>query len=398
MRRALAIALLFVAACDRAHGSRGGGASEAPRRATAHHGKLAERLVLTGELRAASSVELGTPRTDSWELSIRWMAPDGADVKAGDRVLEFDNSAFTSSLEQKKLLLRQAELDLRSNRDVSALLTADKEAEVRQKLAAVAKATLQAGVPADLLPGRTAQERQLELRRAEAALAAARTDHEAQRKAAALEGRVKQIELDKARRAIEDANTTMRELVLTAPRDGVIQVAEHPWEGRKLHIGDSTQPGWTVVSLPDQSSGLQVRAELSDVDDGKVAVGLVGTCTLDAVPDAALPCTVQTITPVARTKGQQSLRKTFDVVLTIAAGAGREARPGMSVKIELARAPSRDALLVPRGAVTITEQGARVRLPGGAMREVKLGACDAQACEVESGLTADTAVEIGRAP
>ena len=48
--------------------------------------------------------------------------------------------------------------------------------------------------------------------------------------------------------------------------------------------------------------------------------------------------------------------------------------------------------------MTITDQGARVRLPGGAMREVKLGACDAQACEVESGLTADTAVEIGRAP
>lgn len=398
MRRAAAIAIaLAVAACDRAHGARGG-AGEAARRGTVHTGDLAERLLLTGELRAASAVELLTPRTDSWELSIRWMAPDGADVKAGDRVLEFDNSAFASQLEQKKLLLRQAEADLRSTRDVGALATADKEAELRQHVASLDKARVQAAVPAELLPGRTAQERQLDLRRAETALASSETELAAHKKAAALDLRVKQIELDKARRAIAEAEQAMRELVLVAPRDGVIRVAEHPWEGRKLHVGDSTQPGWTVMTLPELSSGLEVRATVSDVDDGKVEVGMVGACILDAVPGAALPCTVKSITLVARTPQRQSLRKVFDVVLTIAAGAGPEARPGMSVKIELVRAPKKGVLLVPRGAVVRTDGGARVRLPGGGLRDVTLGPCDPQHCVVEQGVTAGTAVEIGRAP
>lgn len=396
MRRLLLI--LALAACDRAHGAKSGGAGEGPRRAEVHTGELAERLLLTGELRAAASVELTTPRTDSWELSIRWMAEEGVEVKAGDRVLEFDNTAVASQLEEKKLLLRQAEQDLRSSRDVSALLTADKEATVRQHAASLDKAKIQANVPAELLPGRTAQERQLELRRAESAKASAEVELVSQRKQAALEQRVKQIALDKARRAIDDALKTMQDLVLKAPRGGVIQIAEHPWEGRKLHIGDSTQPGWTVVSLPELASGLEVRAELSDVDDGKVTVGMVGACTLDAVPGVQMPCTVTSITPVARAKDRASLRKAFDVELAIPAGAGRDGRPGMSVKIELAPPPVKGALLVPRGAVVLGDKGAEIRLAGGGLRAVQLGACDAQACVVESGASAGTAVEIGRAP
>jgi multidrug resistance efflux pump len=392
---AIVVALAAAGACSRGRAAAGGAAADRPRRAQVTTGDLAARVLLTGQMKAANSVDLITPRTDTWELAIRWMAEDGAAVKAGERVLEFDNSAFANQLEQKRLAFREAESAMRSNRDVSALATADKEAEVRQHRTALEKAQLLADVPADLLPGRTAQERQLELQRAKVALESAEIALAAQRRSAALDQRVKQVELEKARRAIDEATRGMAELVVTAPRDGVVMVAEHPWEGRKLHVGDSTQPGWTVVSLPDAGAGLRVEAELSDVDDGKVDVGMVGTCTLDAYPEAPLPCTVKTITPVARSKGRESLRKAFDLALDVETREGQEARPGMSVKIELRRPPVKAALLVPRGAVRIGEGGARVRLPGGGARDVTLGPCDAQACVVEQGLAAGDAVEIG---
>jgi hypothetical protein len=35
-----------------------------------------------------------------------------------------------------------------------------------------------------------------------------------------------------------------------------------------------------------------VRAELSDVDDGRVSFGMAGTCTLVAYPGEPLPCVV----------------------------------------------------------------------------------------------------------
>ena len=69
---------------------------EVTRTGVVTRGDLADRVVLTGDLRAPSSVDLTAPRTETWQIAIRWLAKDGAEVKAGDRVLEFDNSAVTA--------------------------------------------------------------------------------------------------------------------------------------------------------------------------------------------------------------------------------------------------------------------------------------------------------------
>ena len=61
-------------------------------------GPLAPRLLLTGELEAVESDELLAPQTDNWAISIRWMAEDGALVKAGDRVVELDNTAILEEI------------------------------------------------------------------------------------------------------------------------------------------------------------------------------------------------------------------------------------------------------------------------------------------------------------
>ena len=74
-------------------------------------GEIADRVLLTGALRATSCESSCACRArDAWQLPIRWMAEDGAVVKAGERALEFDNSAFTAQLEEKKLALLEAEI------------------------------------------------------------------------------------------------------------------------------------------------------------------------------------------------------------------------------------------------------------------------------------------------
>jgi len=375
---------------------------EPARTARLARGAVLERELLTGELHAASAIGLTVPRTDSWQLSIRWLADDGAMVKAGDKVLEFDNSAFTAQLAEKHLAVLEADMTLRGARDLSAIETATKATELRQRQIALDKAQVRADVPADLLPGRDAQERQLDKQRAEVAVDKAAHELAAQRDAAALELKIKQIELDKARRAIEIAEQTITELVLVTPRDGLFVVDDHPWLGRKIHVGDTVQPGMTVASLPDMTQPMEVHAELSDVDDGRVAVGMAGTCTLDAYPGDPIACTVKDLTPVARSKGESSLRRAFAVVLGLGKTDAARMRPGMSVKVELHPKTLPDVLVVPRGAVVLPAPGdarpARIRLRTGELREVTLGACDAQACTVASGAAAGEAVLAGGSP
>ena len=227
-------------------------------------GSVSDRVLLTGELRAVVAVELSVPRTSAtWELAIRWMADDGAEVKAGDRVLAFDNSAVTADLEQKHLTWLEAASTLQTARDVSAIETESKANALAQAQVAYDKAKVRADVPADLLAAREAQDRQLEEKRTAVAVKKAREDYEAQKQAAELDLRVKQIDQDKAKRAIDAAATVIDALVIKAPRDGVVVIDTHPWEGRKYHIGDTVQPGWPIVTMPDLGANMEVYSELS---------------------------------------------------------------------------------------------------------------------------------------
>jgi multidrug efflux pump subunit AcrA (membrane-fusion protein) len=376
------------------------GATEPVRTAAVARGKVMDRVLLTGELRAVSAIDLSVPRTDAWQLSIRWMAEDGVMVKHGDRVLEFDNSAFADQLEQKRLALIDAEMTFKGAVDLQALDTATKTTELRVHQIELEKATVKANVPSDLLTARDAQDRQLEKKRAEIAVQKAQQDLVAQKSEAALELQVKQIAVDKAKRAIDAADESIKALVITAPRDGVLVVGTHPWEGRKFHVGDTVEPGMAILSLPDWDKGLEVHAALSDVDDGRVAIGDTATCTLDAYPAEPIACALNQITPVARAEsGRGSLRRTFDVTLELAKADAAHMRPGMSVKVEVKHAPV-DTLVVPRGAIARTGESvdATVRLASGETRAVKLGACDEQGCAVTAGVSEGDKVRVGAAP
>lgn len=397
--RALAC-LLGCAACG---GELAAPTGEPVRTATVTRAGVVDRQLITGEVRAASSVSLTVPRTDTFQLAVRWLVEEGTVVKAGDKVVELDNSAVTAQLAEKHLLVIEAAMALRTTQDLLAIETASKTTELRQAQIALEKATVLAGVPAELLPGREAQDRQLARQRAEVAAAKAEHALDAQRREAALELKLKQIEHDKARQAIEVAEKTIAELVLTAPRDGLVVIEDHPWGlDRKIRAGDTVHAGATLATLPDLSRPMQVHGELSDVDDGRIAVGSTGTCTLDAHPGEPVDCTVKDITPVARSKNEGSLRRTFSVVLDVARTDPARMRPGMSVKVMLPVRTLPGVVAVPRGAIVSTAPGAagvaRVRMASGELRAVTLAACGAQACAVETGLAEGDVVVVGGLP
>ena len=274
-----------------------------------------------------------------------------------------------------------------------------KSSQLQQHRIELAKCEIQAAVPADLLGGRDAQDRQLKLAESRVAVDKAAQDLASQKTQTALDLRVKDLDVAKAKAVIDEAEQAITELVLTAPRDGIVVIENHPWSGHRLHVSDQVAPGMTVASIPDQEQGMRVHADLSDVDDGRVKLGMTGTCTLDAYPNEPIACTVDQLTPVARPKtGQGSLRRAFSVELSLAHSDPERMRPGMSVEVELHAAEKADVLAVPRGAVIHDKSVTRVRLASGELRDVALGLGDAQAYVVEHGLAEGDRVVIGGAP
>jgi membrane fusion protein (multidrug efflux system) len=294
------------------------------------------RVVLTGVLRATDGAEIAAPVSSVPELKIRWIAEDGAAVKAGDRVVAFDDSPLMSELEQARQEVKSAERELQNLRQGNVNQLRNQRNEIRRKQIYRTKAKLRADVPADLVTARAAQDDQLALSRADAALHQAEADLAVAIEQRALEDQIYALALARTQRALALKQAEIAALVLTAPRDGVVMIGDRPDERRKYGVGDVAAEGAVVVSQPDLTKPAVVRADLIDVDDGRVAPGSAGTCTLDAYPGDRIACTVEQIAPVARQIGRATQRRAFEVILALGLTDPEHLRPGSSVKVELA--------------------------------------------------------------
>lgn len=361
-------------------------------------GDFRAEVVLAGELEAARGELLSVPPLPSWQTAIKWIADDGAAVKAGDPVAELDNSALTTDLDSKRQSAMQATQELQQKESEWAADLEQKELEVEQKKSALDKAILDARVPAELLSGRKYEENQTMLRRATTEHEKAADSLRARRTAVAAERENLLLNIGKTQREIAIAEGAINALVLRAPKDGIVVVKDHQWEGRKLQSGDPVWVGFPIALLPDLAT-IRVNAGLADVDDGKIARGMPVVVTLDGYPDLQFTGRIAAISAVAQESRRQSLRRHFEVLVSLDRLDPDRMRPGLSARIVVQREARPSQLLAPRAAIDFTANAARVRLAGGEMKDVKVGACNAQECVV-SGLDEGTrlapVVEVSR--
>jgi multidrug resistance efflux pump len=391
MRRLAGLLAGLLAALS-APGCRDAGAV-GPTALVVRRGDYIERMLLTGEMLAVRIETLSVPEIPSWQTTLRWVVMDGSSVKQGEKVAELDSTEFSSDTEELRLevLKGRNELD-RTVADLAAR-AADKEAELARRATALEKARAAAAIPDSVLPRRERQERDLARIRAETGYEKARADLDAERRAAVAERDVALLRLEKAERELKQYEDGLRSLVVSAPRDGLIQIAKH-WEGRKLQVGDSVFVGMTLATLPDLSE-MAVEAQLLDVDDGRVRTGMPVFAVLDAWPAERFPGRVVELTPIAKEPEAQSLRRAFRVRILLERVDSSRVRPGMSVRAEVETRNLKGVLLAPRAALVLGGAEARARLAAGGDRPVRLGPCNASECVVEDGLEECTRLAAG---
>lgn len=357
----------------------------APGELRVRRGSFTSDLTLSGEIEAARGETLNVPPLPSWQTAIKWIAEDGATVKAGEPAVELDNSALTADLESKRQALTQVLQELQQQE-------AQWEADLEQKLleadkakSALDKARLDTIVPRDLVSTKVYEDSQSALRRTTVAHEKAMDLLASRRTAVAAERRNIELRIEKARRDIAIAERGIEALVLRAPRDGIVVIRDIPWEGRKMQAGDTVFVGMPIAMLPDLST-LRVKAGLADVDDGKVAVGMPVTMTLDAFPDVPFAGKISAISAVAQESRRQSLRRQFEVLVALDKLDPGRMRPGLSARIHIRRGANQQVLLAPRAALDFADGKPRAHVASGGTKEVKLGPCNAQDCVVVEGL------------
>ena len=357
--------------------------SEGPREASVERRPVEDVFLLTGEIEAVRSALIATPMLE--QPQIRWLADDGAPVAEGDPVVEFDSASLLAKLEEQRTRLVQAEIQLESKERELAAETDKRRAALEKAQVEVKKARVDAAVPEELRSSLEFRKMQTTLLERETALGKARLDLESFAVGARADLVGLRSEVEKARRQLKTAEEGLRSASVKAPRAGIFIVARH-WrreEDRKFQAGDNTWPGFPVASIPDALAA-EVNARLSEVDHGRIDVGMKARVVLDTWPDRVFEGEVVEVGSVADDSRE---RPGFPVRVSLARPDPALMRPGLSARVEVVRGQWKDALTVPRAAVRLVDGRTLAQRTGRAEPEpLEVAACTPLVCVVASGL------------
>ena len=346
-------------------------------------GVFTDHILLTGEIEAAVADTVSVPRLPSWQTTLKWLAEEGALVNEGERVAELDTASFASDLDSKIEARSEAEEKLRQYTEETRAEIGEKEFDYLRRIKEHDVAKMNAGVPKEIVSLKEYEERQLAYERAKTELEKAKTLLEATRKSRAAEQQNLQLDLDEKRRQISIAERAIETMTLHAPSSGVFVLNEHPWfGGRKLEVGDNVWVGFPIAQIPDLST-LQVSAELFDVDDGRVKTGMPAKVVIDAFPGRTFDGTVNRVSSVAEEEGGRSLRRMFEVTVSLRDVEPNILRPGLSARVEVETRRIENATIVPRHAIDMSGEVPKLTSGAGTSREIDLIDCNQQDCAVE---------------
>ena len=314
---------------------------------TVERGEFIDSTHLRGEVKALKSVTISAP-ADAGELRILTIANDGAHVKEGDTVVEFDKTKTEQDLAQYQSSLRFTHADIEQARAQAGLTEEQDLTAVMKARFDVESAKLDAGKQEIVseIEGSEAKlkaaDAQQKLREAEAKLKSDRAAGQA-----AVNNKVEASK--KAAFDVQRAERALSRMTLPAPSAGTIslltvwrQESESPFKP-----GDQVWPGAPIAELPDPST-LSISARVDEIERGRLALKQPVTVQLDAIPDRQFTGTIAQISTLATEdySGGWPVPKNFDLRVALDQTDAR-LKPGMTAQIIVILDRVADALAIP---------------------------------------------------
>ena len=325
--------------------------------AQVRRGDIKKRLMLDGELRAVSSRTIFSSTSE--EAKITYMPPEGSLVKAGERVVELDNSSILSKITDIDERIIAAENDIDKTRSQHESALRDMEVVLSNLWLAYEQSKLDVNVPATVIPRRKFQENQLAFDKGKTEYENQLSKMEQKKKEQAAELQVKVIEKDKLGVRLNQIKANLASMTLTAPADGMAIYGDHWMERRKIQVGDMVWGGFPLVRLPDLKQ-MEVLAQVNEVDGPRLSIGQKAQVRLDSYPDIEITGSVKNIAQTAIKASWMAKAKVFLVVIGLDKTVTEIMKPGMSAQVTLAITEQPSLLLVPRSAVQFEGGSAQV--------------------------------------
>jgi hypothetical protein len=352
-------------------------------------GELVLGVPVTGELEAVNSDSLGPPLVSGvGEFKIARMAPEGEQIQKGQPALGFDTSELTRKLEQKQNERAAVAAEMGKKRADAAIARRNEELSIAEVEGKLRKAELKAERSGELTGSLELALAKADFELAKKELAHQRARARAvqahdQRDLAAL--RFRESEADARVKEIEAALPLM---TVAAPRTGTVIYISN-WNNQKKKVGDAVWRGERILKTAslERMSG---SGQIDEVDVSKIALDQRVTLRLEAYPDVEYTGVVRSIGRLVEQVSHDNPRRIVRTQFDIDQADPARMRPGMRFRGTAETERISGALLIPLGAIFLTEQGPVAYKRSGVGVEpvaLRLGKSNEKVVEVLSGLS-----------
>ena len=311
----------------------------------------------TGSLRAVKTMLISAPAVGGTILRLVSMVETGAEVHAGDVIMEFDPTEQLYLLEQSRSELDEADQTLLKMNADRAVQTAQREVDLMAARFDVRRAELDAIPDRDLIPPNDYQTRQINLEEARRKLVQMEEGTKSQTETSRAALAVATEKRMKSKMAADRSKMAIDSLVVKAPMDGVFVPRENRdagggffYSGMTLpsyQAGDNVYPGRQVADIYDISH-MEVQCSVNELERLNVAPGQSAAIQSDSLPAVPFTATVKAISGTAQ--GGGGPLRSFVVTLQMDQGDAR-LRPGTTVHLLLTGTRIDNVLHLPRQAL-----------------------------------------------
>jgi HlyD family secretion protein len=356
--RLLLLALLL-GGCTRAAAQ--GPSNTAPARApsgtvSVTRGDLVLEVDVGGSLAATRSAFLGPPSSlDEDDFKISRMANEGAEVKKGAKVLQFDVGEFERELMERTADRDSAAREIERKRHEIELSRKESELRVTEAEALARKAELKADLPEKYTAAVEMKLARIDLEAAQAELRMARQRDQHVLKLGQAELAYLRDRHERFASRVARLQGAIDKMTVVAPLDGVV-VYKTNWRGEKKKVGDDCEVGEPCLAVTDTKE-MEALGEVDEVDSARVAVGQKVRLRLEALPEIEWPGTVVSVRPNVYRQSPRNPLKVMGVKIKLDRTDASRMRPGMQFRGRLETARMAGALLVPVTAVFARPEG-----------------------------------------
>ena len=358
-------------------------------------GRFVREVEATGTLKAVKATPVIVPLESGRAQKVAFLAKDGARLKKGDPIVEFDSYDA-----QKEAADGEADLTAARAKIDKAKAEGTKNERSLSLDRDVAKEELDRAETFKLTDEGLYSRHQIIESRLDRDLFAARADVagrklDASGRLSSAESALGEIDAGKAKLKVTIAEKGLRSLSIAAPHDGLL-VLQRNWRGEVPFVGNTLWPGQKVAELPDLSQ-LEAKVFVLEADGAGLKAGLPARLAIEGRPGEVHEATVAKVEPLAKTRDSQSPVKYFEATVSLARTDPSFMKPGQKVRAVVRLEEAEGVLAIPRGAV-FERDGKRVVYRRNGRRfvpvEIVVGRQSISRVVLDSGLAAGDVIAL----